>query len=218
MPTYLADDIFEARVEGTTENLTRWNNVFHYRLDADTESDKYAVALELAGAVFAQFVASFTAYLNDGLLISSCRASAIYPQTGVPAVYVASSPTPGDLTGGGLPPDVAAVITKRTDKPGRTFLGRMYLCGLDTSIVDNDLIDGTAASNMADAAEELLADPITLSTSEVMTPIVASRKLMDALATAEAASAIIKTVEVDRVTRNLTNRSIKRRIPVAGQE
>ena len=218
MPTYLADDIFEARVEGITANLTRWNNVIHYRLNADTETNKFELALELAQSVFTTYAAAFSAYMNDQVTLNSCRATAIYPQTGVPAVFIPSSPTPGDLLIGGLPPDVAAVITKRTDMPGRTFLGRMYLTGLDQSIVTDDLIDEATAQSMANSAESLLADPITLSTSEILTPVVASRKLMTALTVARDAAADIKTVEVDRVTRNLGNRGLSQRIPVSGLE
>lgn len=218
MPTYLANDIFECRVEGLTASGTRWNNVQHYQLQADTESPLFDVAEELANVCYTQFAASFTPYMSQDYQILSCRAAAIYPQTGIPAVYIPASPIPGDVTGGALPPDVAMCITKRTDKPGRTFLGRMYLTGIGIADVTNDKMDTARAQALANSAESYLADDITLSTTEIFRPVVASRKLMDALTVAQDAAADIIQVEVDQVTRNLTNRGVKLRIPQKGLE
>lgn len=218
MPTYLADDIFECRVEGETASGTRWNNVVHYQLGADSETNMYTVAIDLAVACFTQHRASFSPYVTQEFRWLACRATAIYPQTGVPAVYIAPAPLPGDVTGGSLPPDVAITITKRTEKPGRTFLGRMYMCGVGIADVTDDRLDEVRALALANSAESFLADDITLGTGEVFTPVVASRKLMDELIVAKDAAAAVTQVEVDRVTRNIRNRGLKQRQPVAGQE
>lgn len=218
MPTYDADDIFEVRIEGLITNQYRWNNVLHYRLATETETPLFDVPRELAETVFTLYATQFGPELSNDLTLSSSRCSRIYPAVGVPAVYIPSLPVGGSVTGGSLPPDVAAVLTKRTDKAGRSFLGRMYLTGIPRDSVVVDQISTVAAPGLANAGEAVLADRVTLSTNEDFDPCVFSTKLAAAGATPADASAITQTVELDRVTRNQRGRGLSFRVPVVGTE
>lgn len=216
MTDFLAGDVFEVRVEGITAANTRWVNVLHYAVESDITADEFEATAALASAVFGIYEAEVMPVLSDQCNLLSTRAAMIYPNQGVPAVNFGVGSVPGGVASESLPPDVAAVSTKRTSKPGRSFLGRMYTVGITEDDVSRDLILTTAIGAIATALEHVLEDQITATDMPVWNPGVFSRKHADLME--PAADCFAKTVqaETDRVMRNMRSRGLKYRYPVQG--
>lgn len=78
----------------------------------------------------------------------------------------------GVITAPALPNNVAYVVSHKTAKTGRSFMGRSYLCGIDDAgVVDNEITVGKAANIVSDF-NELVTGLNTIATELVVASFV----------------------------------------------
>lgn len=157
-----ADDIYEVRVEGLCCSARRWNNVLHFRLDVEVEVDAlYKKSLALADHVEGLYEDNLLPLMSEDTYMYSARANRVYPASGVPAVFSPTSAVQGGVTSEGLPGDVALVVTQRTEKPGRNFLGRAYITGIPENAAALDQLINSVQANWIVAVGLCFQDSFT---------------------------------------------------------
>lgn len=119
-------------------------NVLHGQVSAG-----FTATAAVAQAIYAAIIASaaWTAYkanVNAGAALAGVALRDLR-SAGLPLVQSTGAATAGTGTGVALPPGTAAVITLRTANAGRNFRGRIYLPGLDSTDMNLNTGNFTAA-------------------------------------------------------------------------
>jgi len=223
MPDYTdgPQELAVVRVEGFMAPegaaLTRWNNVHHFVRDAADPLDQsdpehiYTVIKGLAEAVYTMHEL-ISVYLSNEWAIRLVRAQIIQPFQSVFTDYVEA--LAGEEIDAVDEPDDAMVITKRTFKAGRSFQGRLYLPGIPDSQVAGGLITQSYVEPIL-AEYQALCDTAITAEGEVWRWVVFSPTKFAITPTVDACTAIIQTIDADRVMRRQSRRDIDYRIPMS---
>jgi hypothetical protein len=213
--------VFETRVEGHFTDLDipearRWNNVWHVGLvqeddpgtpsDADLYDETVAIATYING-----LYSSLAAYYSNNVLLDFVRAQRIDGALGPFAL--SSVPWTGAIAiSDPVEPDNALVLTKRTLRGGRRFLGRCYLPPLPTNVM------GAGSWNeFGEAFIEiflLFTEPYTWEGKTYQIGVWSATAYEES-PTIEGAFAVLHRLEFDRVVRRMTTRDSRVRLPQA---
>lgn len=123
-------------------------NVLHGQVAAG-----FTATAAVAQAVYAAVIASasWTAYkpfINANASLAAVQLRDLRTAN-MPFVASTGAATPGTGVATALPPGVSLVISERTASAGRGFRGRIYLPGLDSSVVTAATGAASAAANTA---------------------------------------------------------------------
>lgn len=123
-------------------------NVLHYFADTLTSAADLDV---LAFEAFQWWATNAAPLLPDSVSLDFVRAKDLTTESGAQVEYGGSGPEPGQSASPALPNGCALVITKRTSIAGRSYRGRIYVCGLIESNVDGNTVQPTTVTNWLDA-------------------------------------------------------------------
>lgn len=123
MPT---NDIYEVRMEGLTAEKERWNIVTHFVLADNEETTLFETSQALADNACTAFGNLWLPVFPSASSFTSVRANRIWPSIGIPADSAINVGAGEYTLTEPLPSDIAAVVTKRSDFPGRSGRGRIY--------------------------------------------------------------------------------------------
>lgn len=198
-------DVYEVRFEGVNSEVNRWNNTWHVRLTQEAQDQPFETSLALATMMATEWSVNMLPLMMDNWNLLSTRANRVWPSIGVPAVSIAGIGSGGIDASEALPADVAAVISKRTNEPGKRFRGRLYFGGIAESQQANGVILQAVVDDIVSAFDSLaeLEGPDTEGNS--WEAVVFSKTQADAALSPVAAP--ITRILVDRVLRNMGPRS-----------
>src|SRR5258708_26257060 len=146
-------------------------NVLHGQVAAG-----FNATAAIAQAVYAAIIASasWTAwkpFVNANASLAAVNLRALRTAT-MPVVTSTGAATPGTGIATALPPGASLVISERTAQAGRGFRGRVYLPGLDSSLLVAATGAASAAGNTAGA--NLMRAVSTARNSRGLTPSIAN--------------------------------------------
>jgi hypothetical protein len=208
-------DLYEARVEGVCSSGRRWNNVFHLRLEVEVVPTLFDVSTALAEMIQADYVADLLPLLASDHFLTSCRANRVWPTPGIPSVAAVAIAVAGGDPGESCPADVAAVITKRTDQPGKKHIGRTFISGISEAIQVFDQIATAVQPNWQEKVWNFfLGQDLTDTNGNEWKHHVYSATNAKSDPEVLPVSAEIKRVEFDTTLRNMRSRGRRLRNPL----
>ena len=212
------NDVYEVRIEGLLNSGRRWNVVHHFGLENEAVPDQlFQKSLDLAELVYAEWQAGFSANFADDTFLTSVRATRIYPEKGVPAVARQDSALQGGEVGGSYPGDVAIVCTQRTEKAGRSFLGRSYMPPPPEGFASLDQIETAFQPQLSTYFTTLCLGGYTDQAGNQWVQVVYSPKLAEGgVLPGNEVAATVVVMEMDITLRNQTRRGRRERVPVIG--
>jgi len=153
----VAGDVISVTYNGEYANQ-QIRNVLHYRAanngsSATPEGDLLAIAQDFANPLTNPLTTALQDALVDAFAWTGITTQRVSPTRTIQMTHASS--WPGAVAGAGLPPNVAAVITKRTQTPGRKGVGSLHLTGIDAALVTDGVItnlmtfDGVATEMLA---------------------------------------------------------------------
>lgn len=134
--------------------------VLHYRVTIAGSSVSPELDLDAMAANFAAPGSNTLTGALQGLHVADFNFDAVSAQRVWPTRTIRMttlSSFPGILIEAGLPPNTAAVVTKRSLTPGRMGLGSLHLSGVPVSYVTNGEIDAGSIPNYATLLAQLFA-------------------------------------------------------------
>lgn len=212
------DDVYEVRIEGIACSGERWNNVFHYRKSIETEVDEFESAEALAGTIYGIYKAEMMVLLGTNHFLDSSRCVKIYPNRGIPSVYTEVTATEGSAITESLPPDVAAVCTKRSKTGGGSGRGRAFISGIPEGAATLDQLNENDAIAIANAFHSMQNEPITSIDNNEWTPVIFSKKLAGEVPIPPSIFFDVWRVECDQTLRNMRSRGRPERRIVQGSQ
>jgi len=87
-------------------------------------------------------------YFSHDIALSTVVAHDISVANGEKQVLAVSPPIQGFVTGPAVPNNVALVVSHKTAKTGRSFMGRTYLAGADIASLTDNSIGAARAANI----------------------------------------------------------------------
>lgn len=159
--------------------------------------------LQIAQLFADWWTADLSVWLSNDLVLNSVTALDISIENGEKQTLPVVPGIPGDLVGMALPNNVASVVSLRTAKTGRSFMGRSFLAGLSEDFVSVNSITPGLAASFVDAFDELITGLETIDTLLVVASFISGGvPRVTGVAT-----------EVDSITMNLRVDTQRRRLP-----
>jgi hypothetical protein len=136
----------------------------------------FTATAAVAQAIYAAIIASgqwtsYKAFVNAGCQFAGVAIRDLRT-AGMPLVQSTGAATPGTGAGLALPPGVSAVITLRTANAGRNFRGRAYLPGLDSTSLNANT--GNFSAAFQTAAQNFMTEVETALTASNITHAIAN--------------------------------------------
>ena len=149
-----------------------WNdqvcqNVLHYTISQPWQASFMEEAAETLKNLWNTHLAN---RCSDQLSLVQVRMTDLGDETGPVVNYATGLPSPGTQTSPSLPNNCALVLTKRTQKRGRSYRGRIFHPGLTESLVTGNTVIPASAASIRDNWEELLGFdlPIAVETANMV--------------------------------------------------
>lgn len=140
------NDVYRMALVGVGSAGQQLVNVHHYQQVAGTGSDE---GLQLIDAWVAQASASWADCVGvDNLMTQIQIRNITQPEKGMD--YSLPTPIPGEMTGEGLPPQTAGIISWRTGLIGRRRRGRTFMFPAGESAQNNGQWNSGHLSNLND--------------------------------------------------------------------
>lgn len=208
-------DILECRIEGSNgPSGTRWNNIFHYRVNENLDSELTHVEwlTQVANAIGVRFASTVQTKQSEQCTLAFVRLTRIAPDKSVFAIS-ATSAGPGSVEEDINQPDEAVVITWRSDYHGGRFRGRTFMAGIPDSYITEGLV-GMSEDGAILAVWEAFAAEITAATVAKVIQVIWSAKQYSETENAANSVAPIVGAELDRIVRRQVRRDWKGRLPI----
>lgn len=131
----------------------------------------FTATAAIAQAIYAAIIASgqwtsYKAFVNAGCSLAGVALRDLRT-AGMPLVNSTGAATAGTGAGLALPPGVAAVVTLRTALAGRNARGRVYLPGLDSTVMNTTT--GSFSAAFQTAAQNFVTEIETALTASAIT-------------------------------------------------
>lgn len=119
-------------------------NVLHYRAanngtSATPEGDLLAICQDFADPLTNPITAALQNCCVTDMAWTGVTAQRVFPTRTI--MMTQNNSWPGGVAGTGLPPNTAAVVTKRTNTPGRRGVGSVHITAIDQNLVTNGVIN-----------------------------------------------------------------------------
>ena len=95
--------------------------------------------------------------VSTSLALASIVVRDISVEDGQVGTFLPTGNTAGEQNSPGLPASVALCVTHRTNRAGRSYRGRTYVCGMVEQFVTGNLVDNSLAQNIAGGFNALRA-------------------------------------------------------------
>jgi hypothetical protein len=178
--------------------ITLW---FEAAVDFDT-----AMLEALADALIDWVIDELIGNLSNALVFDGVRATAQHSESAPSVFNPAPASTTGAQTGNSQAPQVAAVMTFRTDQRGRSYRGRNYIPGIpDTQLLNPGNLSATAMGLLAISYAGLETVEDLLDITHVVTS-----HFTDGAARASGVNTPITTYSIDQPLDTQRRRSVGR--------
>jgi len=146
-------------------------NVLHYRAanngtSVTPEGDLLAIAQDFAAPGTNPITTALQNCAVTDMAWTGVTAQRVFPTRTI-AMTQANS-WPGGIAATGMPPNTAAVITKRTNQPGRRGVGSIHITAIDQTNIVNGVL--TSLLTFDDLATEMLASYVVAAITLTLDP------------------------------------------------
>lgn len=136
----------------------RCQNVLHYVKASPWDITQLT---ELCEAAVVEWGAGLDIWASETLSLIEVVATDLSSQTGPVVNYAEGLPIPGSVESESLPNNCSMVITKRTQKRGRSYRGRIYVCGLTEGAVNGNQVNQANVTGLLAGWTAMLSLAIT---------------------------------------------------------
>lgn len=135
------NEVVQVLIQGTVENQ-QCQNVIYFRAQAP-DTDMLLHLLAEIGECFLSLIP----VLAPSYTLERIKGKVVSPAIGLDAEWTPDPPdiVSGQDAGGGMPSFVSALVSLRTDRPGRSGRGRMYIAGVPEEAAENSVLASDAA-------------------------------------------------------------------------